>query len=104
MQNEEWLSQEVFTLTRRQAQLVMLLVELVDGAEMYIDTLHEKLGITGKEGYPPEDHAAIDEADRVFRLRHEKDRWTLHSEIQVALGGEPSFANNGLSVIGKAMT
>ena len=81
----------------------MLLVELVDGAEMYIDTLHEKLGITGKEGYPEEDHATIDEADRVFRLRHEKERWTLHSKIQVALGGEPIFENNGLRIIGKAM-
>jgi hypothetical protein len=51
MQNEEWLNCPVYTLTRKQAFLVMCLVELVDGAEYYIDELQEKLGITGTEGY-----------------------------------------------------
>jgi hypothetical protein len=96
MQNEDWLNTPVYMLTRKQAFLVMCLVELVDGAEYYIDELQEKLGITGTEGYEGKDIEAINHADKHDRIRLFNDRWELHSEIQVATGGKPSFINGGL--------
>lgn len=102
MENKEWLNTPVYTLTRKQAFLVMCLIELVDGAEVYIDELHEKLGITGAEGYEEKDIKALEHADKHDRIRHFNERWKLHSELQVATGGEPSFINGGLVDVAKA--
>lgn len=103
MQNEEWLNCPVYTLTRKQAFLVMCLVELVDGAEYYIDELQEKLGITGTEGYEGKDIDALNHADKHDRIRHSNERWELHSAIQVSTGGEPSFVKKGLVDVSAAI-
>lgn len=99
MNNEQRLEQKIYTLTRKQALLVMCLVELVDGAESYIDDLHEKLGITGKEGYDESQWADIDATDKRDRLKHSIERWDLHNELHIAHCGEPSVENNRMIVI-----
>ena len=96
---DKWLEQTIYTLTRKQALLVMCLVELVDGAESYISELHEKLGITGKEGFDESEWSAIEHADKHDRIRQDIERWVLHNELQVAHSGEPSMINNRMIAI-----
>ena len=103
MKSEEWLNEPLYTLTRKQAFLVMCLVELVDGAETYIDDLHEKLGITGTEGYEGENIEALKHADKHDRIKHYNERWELHSAVQVATGGGPSFVKKGLVDVSAAI-
>ena len=73
-------------ITKEQADLVLLLIDLVDGSETYIDQLHEKLGITGKEGFPPSEWKSIDKHDKESRTYWHKRRHDLYSLISAQLG------------------
>lgn len=92
----------VYSLTREQAHLVMCLIELVEGKDAYISELHEKLGITGREGYSEKDSEALEKADKHDQIRRYTERWTLHNELQIATMGVPSFPRRGLVVVEKS--
>ena len=77
------------TISRNQADLVLILIDIIDGQEEHIDRLHAKLGITGKEGFPRSEWATIDQKDKASRIFWSEKRTELANAISNELGYAP---------------
>jgi hypothetical protein len=78
------------SISRSHADMVLMLIDIIEGQEEHIDRLHAKLGITGKEGFPRSDWATIDEKDKESRLFWSAKRIELANAIADGLGYAPA--------------
>lgn len=78
------------TISRSHADMVLMLIDIVEAQEEHIDRLHAKLGITGKEGFPRSEWATIDQKDKESRILWRGKREELANVIADGLGCAPT--------------